>query len=78
MPIQRCFGYAWFESSIANLVPMSEVKKWEIKVPSLEEQQKIGSFFKQIDNTISLHQRQLNLLKELKKGYLQKNVCLGS
>lgn len=51
---------------------MSEVKKWEIKVTSLEEQQKIGSFFKQIDNTISLHQRQLNLLKELKKGYLQK------
>ena len=41
-------------------------------VPSYEEQQKIGSFFKQLDNTITLHQRKLDLLKEQKKGYLQK------
>lgn len=41
-------------------------------VPSYEEQQKIGAFFKQIDNTIALHQRKLDLLKEQKKGYLQK------
>uniref|UniRef100_UPI00384E2DFE restriction endonuclease subunit S n=1 Tax=Levilactobacillus suantsaiihabitans TaxID=2487722 RepID=UPI00384E2DFE len=36
------------------------------------EQQKIGSFFKQLDNTIALHQRKLEKLQELKKGYLQK------
>ena len=41
-------------------------------VPSYEEQQKIGSFFKQLDNTIALHQLKLDLLKEQKKGYLQK------
>ncbi|KSU15046.1 Type I restriction-modification system specificity subunit S [Lactococcus lactis subsp. lactis] len=41
-------------------------------VPSYEEQQKIGAFFKQLDNTITLHQRKLDLLKEQKKGYLQK------
>ena len=41
-------------------------------VPSYEEQQKIGSFFKQLDETIALHQRKLDLLKEQKKGYLQK------
>ena len=41
-------------------------------VPSYEEQQKIGSFFKQLDDTIALHQRKLDLLKEQKKGYLQK------
>ena len=40
--------------------------------PKLEEQNKIGSFFKQLDNTIALHQRKLDLLKEQKKGYLQK------
>ncbi|KUL13245.1 hypothetical protein LI7559_07835 [Bacillus licheniformis LMG 7559] len=33
---------------------------------------KIGSFFKQLDDTIALHQRKLDLLKEQKKGYLQK------
>ena len=43
-----------------------------INVPTLEEQQKIGSFFKQLDDTIALHQRKLDLLKEQKKGYLQK------
>ena len=43
-----------------------------INVPTLEEQQKIGTFFKQLDNTIALHQRKLDLLKEQKKGFLQK------
>jgi len=41
-------------------------------IPTFEEQQKIGSFFKQIDETIALHQRKLDLLKEQKKGFLQK------
>ena len=39
---------------------------------NMEEQQKIGSFFKQLDDTITLHQRKLDLLKETKKGFLQK------
>ena len=46
--------------------------KLKIFVPKIEEQQKIGSFFKQLDNTIALHQRKLDLLKEQKKGFLQK------
>ncbi|KAF0054524.1 type I restriction endonuclease subunit S, partial [Streptococcus agalactiae] len=36
------------------------------------EQQKIGAFFQSIDDTITLHQRKLDLLKEQKKGFLQK------
>lgn len=43
-----------------------------VSVPSVEEQQKIGTFFKQIDDTIALHQSKLDLLKETKKGFLQK------
>jgi len=39
---------------------------------SIEEQEKIGNLFKQLDNTITLHQRKLDLLKEQKKGFLQK------
>ena len=46
--------------------------KLKIFVPKIEEQQKIGSFFKQLDDTIALHQRKLDLLKEQKKGFLQK------
>ena len=49
-----------------------EVEKWVELYPIYQEQQKIGSFFKQIDETIALHQRKLDLLKEQKKGYLQK------
>ena len=41
-------------------------------VPSYGVQQKVGSFFKQLDDTIALHQRKLDLLKEQKKGFLQK------
>ena len=39
--------------------------------PSLSEQQQVGSFFKQLDDTIALHQRKLTLLKQLKQTYLQ-------
>ena len=62
-------------SAITNLVPMSEVKKWGILVPQINEQSKIGIFFKQLDKTITLHQRKLEKLQELKKGYLQKMFC---
>lgn len=44
----------------------------EVLIPKIEEQQKIGAFFKQLDDTITLHQRKLDLLKETKKGFLQK------
>ena len=63
-------------------VPQSHERHWiskfssfEIYKPSQEEQQKIGSFFKQLDDTIDLHQRKLEKLQELKKGYLQKMFC---
>lgn len=59
-------------SAISNLVPMSEVKKWEVFVPIKAEQKKLGSFFEQLDDTIALHQRQLDNYKELKKTMLQK------
>ena len=50
----------------------NEIGQVPINVPKLAEQTKIGSFFKQLDKTIALHQRKLDLLKEQKKGYLQK------
>ncbi|CAH0346753.1 restriction endonuclease subunit S [Bacillus sp. CECT 9360] len=37
-----------------------------------DEQQKVGSFFKQLDETITLHQRKLELLRDTKKSLLQK------
>lgn len=43
-----------------------------IPVPSVEEQDKLERLFSNIDNTIALHQRKLDAMREYKKGLLQK------
>ncbi|CAL97261.1 restriction endonuclease subunit S [Lactococcus cremoris] len=43
-----------------------------IPLPSLDEQKKISNFILKLDDTIALNQRKIDLLKEQKKGYLQK------
>ncbi|MCT0077585.1 restriction endonuclease subunit S [Lactococcus lactis] len=54
-------------------ISLTQISNYSTLVPSNKnEQQKIGSFFKQLDDTIALHQRKLDLLKEQKKGFLQK------
>ncbi|WP_193437181.1 restriction endonuclease subunit S, partial [Streptococcus suis] len=40
--------------------------------PTLPEQEVIGSFFSDLDQLITLHQRQLDHLKLLKKALLQQ------
>ena len=49
--------------------------KVPITLPNTDEQKKIGAFFKQLDDTITLQQRKLEKLQELNKGYLQKVFC---
>ncbi|PFO62771.1 restriction endonuclease subunit S [Bacillus cereus] len=45
----------------------------ELKIPKENnEQEKIGIFFKQLDDIIALHQRKLDALKATKKAFLQK------
>ena len=57
-------------------ITKKDFSKMLVGIPStFKEQQKIGLFFKQLDNTITLHQRKLEKLQELKKGYLQKMFC---
>jgi type I restriction enzyme S subunit len=46
-------------------------KKTPILFPKKKEQEKIGAFFKKIDDTITLHQQKLDKLHTLKKAYLQ-------
>ncbi|MCF6164420.1 restriction endonuclease subunit S, partial [Furfurilactobacillus milii] len=53
-------------------ISKNKVMEMLVPVPEIVEQQKIGSFFKELDDTITLHQRKLAKLKELKQGYLQK------
>ncbi len=44
----------------------------EIMLPKLDEQIKLGKFFKQLDNLITLHQRKLEKLENMKKAYLNE------
>ena len=53
----------------------TDIKEAIISVPAIEEQNKIGSFFKQLDNIIALHQRKCDELKEIKKTLL-KNLFI--
>jgi type I restriction enzyme S subunit len=47
-----------------------------VYVPNIEEQHKIGLFFTALDNLITLHQRKLKKLQNMKKALLEK--CLYS
>ena len=53
-----------------------DLKEVILKYPSYEEQTQIGNFFKQLDDTIALHQRELEKFKILKTSYLE-NIFLG-
>ena len=49
-----------------------EYAEFEIKVPQKEEQTKIGTYFRNLDHLITLHQRKCDETKKLKKYMLQK------
>ncbi|QII81047.1 restriction endonuclease subunit S [Jeotgalibaca arthritidis] len=49
-----------------------QMAQMPIRIPSFDEQRKIGTFFKQLDDTITLHQRKLEQLELLKRALLQK------
>ena len=50
----------------------TEIGKLIVLVPSSNEQEAIGRFFRNLDTTIDLHQRKLTLLEQLKQTYLQQ------
>ena len=47
-------------------------EKIMVSVPETVEQEKIGRFLETVDNLLAVNQRKVDLLKELKKGFLQK------
>ena len=44
----------------------------EIFVPTMSEQQQVGEYFRKLDHLITLHQRKLDRLKNIKKSMLDK------
>ena len=70
--MQKKFTKANPGSAMVNLVPMSEVKEWEVLLPTKDEQYKIGRLLSKISNLITLHQRKLEHLQLQKKALLQQ------
>ncbi|CYV97990.1 restriction endonuclease subunit S [Streptococcus suis] len=68
------FGY-WMKLSTGSTfesINSGDIKSSLIPLPTLPEQEAIGSFFSDLDQLITLHQRQLDHLKLLKKALLQQ------
>jgi type I restriction enzyme S subunit len=60
-------------------VPVSHERHWistftkfDVLMPYSREQRKIGDYFTKLDNLITLHQRKLEKLKNIKKSMLEK------
>ena len=58
-------------TSVAAIYPRT-LESVGYLVPCMKEQQKIGAYFKHLDNLITLHQRKCDETKKLKKYMLQK------
>ncbi|EPF4191238.1 restriction endonuclease subunit S [Listeria monocytogenes] len=62
-----------FDSGVTQTnLSKSQVENFIALYPTFDEQYKIGLFFTQLDDTIALHQRKLDTLKLMKKGFLQQ------
>ena len=82
--INEFFGYFYqsdlFKNQLKMIIQQSantninaeNIKSTFIKLPSLAEQKKISDYFQNIDHLISLHQRKLEKLKNIKKACLEK------
>ena len=61
------------QGSKVSSINKGNLQKTLVSFPKdFEEQQKIGAFFKKIDDTITLHQRKLDKLKSVKQAYLSE------
>ena len=59
-------------SGTMQIVNKAEFSELKTKVPSLAEQLQIGTYFKNLDNLITLQERKCKVLQKLKKCMLQK------
>lgn len=64
--------YKIADTSTIPQINNKHIQPYEIQLPSIEEQKAIGSFFKNLDNLITLQQRKIKKLKNVKKAMLEK------
>lgn len=75
------FGKTLFETiDLTSLVQVGalpsynsvDVENLEVAIPEMDEQRKIGAYFKTLDTLITLHQRKYDMLQKVKKSMLEK------
>lgn len=69
--------YKIADTSTIPQINNKHIEPYEVKIPSLDEQRRIGVYFKQLDHLITLHQRELEETKKKKKS-LAKLLLTGS
>lgn len=80
--VNASMGSSWYRRFIELFVAggngaignlnKNDLDNQDIAIPSEKEQKQIGSFFRQLDNLITLHQRELEKLQSIKKALLEK------
>ena len=80
--VNASMGSSWYRRFIELFVAggngaignlnKNDLDNQDIAIPSEKEQKKIGSFFRQLDNLITLHQRKFEKLTNVKKSMLEK------
>ena len=53
-------------------IQKKDISNYLIKIPSKEEQEKIGIFFLKFDELIDTQRKKIEVLKKQKNGFLQK------
>ena len=70
----KCFysivKWAGIEGSTIKRLYNDNILNTAITLPSVEEQQKIGAYFENLDNLITLHQRKCDKYSSIKKGMM--------
>lgn len=69
--------YKIADTSTIPQINNKHIEPYEVKIPSLDEQRRIGVYFKLLDHLITLHQRELEETKKKKKS-LAKLLLTGS
>ncbi|PDE49168.1 restriction endonuclease subunit S [Listeria monocytogenes] len=70
--VQRSIWKRTLHIAFPKKINLGEINQVSIFIPDLEEQVEIGIFFKQLDKTITIHQRKLQKLQNIKKAYLNE------
>ena len=60
------------QGTMMNELVLPDFMKQSIRVPSVEEQTKIGEYLENLDNLITLHQHKVDVWKKFKKSMLQQ------